>query len=199
MVRCGKQTTFWKDVWLEKCPLSVSFPRLFRICHDKAISVHTAGSCSWNSSYRRGFGEPEVREWNALMAKLSEVTLTEEEDGVIWNLEPSGKFTTKSIYRFITFGRVFDVRMLDIWRAKIPLKDQIFLWLAWRDRIQTTQQLKRRNWDGTDDCKFCLEEESVNHLLFQCPIARIIWCWIRDSLGWSRCPTSISSFQDLID
>jgi hypothetical protein len=27
IVRNGKQTRLWKDVWLEECPLSVCFPR----------------------------------------------------------------------------------------------------------------------------------------------------------------------------
>lgn len=69
--------------------------------------------------------------------------------------------------------------------------------MAWHDRIQTTQQLKKRNWDKEDVCKFCDVEETVNHLLFQCPIARATWCWIRDSPGWPSAPISINNFQDL--
>jgi hypothetical protein len=78
--------------------------------------------------------------------------------------------------------------MMEIWGTNVPLKVQIFLWMAWHDRIQTTHQLKRRNWDKDDVCKFCDVEETVNHLLFQCPIARETWCWIRDRLGWPSAP-----------
>ena len=87
--------------------------------------------------------------------------------------------------------------MMEIWNTKVRLKVQIFLWMAWHDRIQTTNQLKRRNWDKDEVCKFCGVEETVNHLLFQCPIARVTWCWVRDSLGWPGAPTSITNFQDL--
>lgn len=46
-------------------------------------------------------------------------------------------------------------------------------------------------------CKFCGVEETVKHLLFQCPIARAT-CWVRNSLGWPSAPTSITNFQDLL-
>ena len=70
--------------------------------------------------------------------------------------------------------------------------------MAWHDRIQTTQQLRRRNWDGSNVCKFNLREEFEDHLLFQCPIAVATWCWVRDSLSWERSPSSIKSFHDLL-
>jgi hypothetical protein len=109
-----------------------------------------------------------VVEWRELMLKLEGITLTKEEDIVTWKLEPSGKYTTRSMYRLITFGGAIDLRMVVIWNAKMPLKVQIFLWMAWHDGIQTAQQPRRRNWDGSKFCKFCGKEEFVGHLLFQC-------------------------------
>lgn len=198
LVRSGRQTRFWKDVWLDECPLSVSFPRIFRVCRDRDISVALAGVSDWNLSIRRAFGETEMKEWSELREKLAAVNLSDEDDGVTWKLEPSGKFTSRSTYRQITFGGVVDVRMMAIWNAKIPLKVQIFLWMAWHNRIQTTDQLRRRNWEGSKDCSFCLKEENVDHLLFQCPIALAIWCWVRDSLNWVKIPVSVKSFQSLL-
>jgi hypothetical protein len=84
----------------------------------------------WNLSYRRRFGETEIKEWEELMTKLEEVNLTNSDDRVCWKLERSGKYSTRSMYRFITFARVIDVQMMEIWNAKIPLKVQIFLWMA---------------------------------------------------------------------
>jgi hypothetical protein len=43
-------------------------------------------------------------EWRELMAKLKGVQLSDEDDGVIWKLEQSGKFSTRSVYWLITFG-----------------------------------------------------------------------------------------------
>jgi hypothetical protein len=43
------------------------------------------------------------------------------------------------MYMYVTFSGVVDVRMMEIWKAKIPLKVQIFFWMAWYYRIQTAR------------------------------------------------------------
>ena len=40
---------------------------------------------------------------------------------------PSGKFTTKSIYRLIKNSGEVDTKMTELWQTKIPLKVKIFL------------------------------------------------------------------------
>jgi hypothetical protein len=65
-------------------------------------------------------------------------------------------------------------------------------------RSAAVQQLRRRHWDGAQGCKFCDNQESVDHLLFQFPIAIATWWWVRDSLGWLRSPSSISSYRDML-
>jgi hypothetical protein len=42
--------------------------------------MERSGSCSWNLSYRRNFGEQEMVEWRELMSKLKRVMLEEEDD-----------------------------------------------------------------------------------------------------------------------
>ena len=61
-------------------------------------------------------------EWREWMSKLECVILEEEDDTVIWKLQTSGKFTTRSMYMYITFGGVIDLRMMEIWNARIPTK-----------------------------------------------------------------------------
>ena len=70
----------------------------------------------------RCIGEAEMGEWRYLMASLEGVMLTDESDKVYYKLEQSGKFSTRSLYGFITFAGVIDVRMVEIWNAKVPLK-----------------------------------------------------------------------------
>lgn len=107
-----------------------------------------------------------MEEWNGLTKKLERVSLTEQNDRVTWKLEVSWRFSTRSIYRLITFGGVKDVRMMEIWLAKIPLKVHIFIWMAWHDRLQTADQLRRRIGMVQRTVIFCGVEESVDHLLF---------------------------------
>lgn len=71
--------------------------------------MQAAGASDWNLSCRRCFGEAEMEEWRDPMAKLEEVRLSEENDNVCWKLEHLGKFSTRSIYRYITYAGVIDL------------------------------------------------------------------------------------------
>jgi hypothetical protein len=103
---------------------------MFNISYDQDILVCTAGNLGWDLSNRRCFGPAEMVEWEELMSKLEVVSLSEVDDSVIWKLEHSGKYSTRSLYRFITFAGVYDIRMMEIWSTNVPLKVQIFLWMA---------------------------------------------------------------------
>jgi hypothetical protein len=60
----------------------------------------------------------------------------------------------------MTFGGVRDRLMMQLWKCKVPLKIQIFLWMAFNDRIQSAVQLKKRKWRGPAECKMCGEVET---------------------------------------
>jgi hypothetical protein len=51
-----------------------------------------------------------------------------------------------------------------IWKVKIPYKVKIFMWLV-----------IRRKWMGDPLCQFCKEPETINHLFFECVVAKVIW------------------------
>jgi hypothetical protein len=57
------------------------------------------------------------------------------------------------------------------------------VWLVYRGRIQIVDNLKRKRWKGEGKCQFFLERESVDHLLFRCPMEVYVWVVIRDVLG----------------
>ena len=63
----------------------------------------------WNLDLRRILGIDEVAEWNELQEELELIVFSEEDDTVIWALEPSGKFSTKSLYRFMTHSGNVDL------------------------------------------------------------------------------------------
>ena len=80
--------------------------------------MEEANSQRWELDYRRNFGEKEMEEWRELMHSLASVDLTKGADRVVWKLSKSGKFTSRSMYRFITFGGVIDTRMMEFSRRK---------------------------------------------------------------------------------
>ncbi|KAL6607011.1 hypothetical protein ACP70R_042664 [Stipagrostis hirtigluma subsp. patula] len=198
-VRNGKKTRFWEDVWLNKCPLRVSFPKLFAICNQQLASVDDLWSLDgWKFSFRRAFGPAKVAEWNIFLNLLGEVELVEEDDEVIWALNKSGKYSTKSLYNLLTFHGVIDVRRKEPWQAKIPLKIKNFIWLLSHDRIQAAEQLVKKNWKGSVECKVCGEIESCDHIIFNCPVAKYLWSLFSSYLRASITPSSYKELVELV-
>ena len=62
----------------------------------------------------------------------------------------------------------------------------------------TKDNLIRRNWLGSPSCYFCSEDETIEHLYFTCPIARVIWGVIGASLGACNTPNSLSQYKNWI-
>jgi hypothetical protein len=125
---------------------------------------------------------------------LADVTLAEGRDRVYWGLDQSGKYTAKSLYKFMTTGGVRDMQMMAIWKCNIPLKVKIFIWMAMHDRIQVKVQLKRKRWSGPLEYLVCGKVETTDHIFFQCPVAVFLWSFLHDVLGWSKSPTNCADF-----
>jgi hypothetical protein len=62
-----------------------------------------------------------------------------------------------------------------IWQLRVPLKIKIFMWYMKKEVVLTKDNLARRNWDGSKQCCFCLRDESIYHLFFECQYARFLW------------------------
>lgn len=63
-----------------------------------------------------------------------------------------------------------------VWKFKIPLKIKIFIWLFAKNKILTKDNLFKKGWrKGDKKCQFCHLEETVQHLFFECPVAKLLW------------------------
>jgi hypothetical protein len=110
---------------------------------------------------------------------------------VKWMLTPNGEFTTSLLYRLCSFPGTRNLKIEETWHSRLPLKVKNFVWMIDRNRIQTMDNLGRKNWKGSKFCQLCQEEESVDHLMFRCPIAEFMWAVIRDGLNSSSYPRSV--------
>jgi hypothetical protein len=115
---------------------------------------------------------------------------------VRWTLTPHDQFTTSSLYRHWTFPGVRDLMMEELWHSKLPLKIKIFVWLVHRNRVQTSDNLGRKQWKGSKIHQFCQAEESVEHLIFRCLIAVFVWVVLRDGMKWRGIPRSMGGFKE---
>lgn len=193
----GKKIRLWEDVWHGGCPLKLTFHNLFEICNQQEWSLHkTLKNDTIKLTFRWNFGFREERQWEALSSILEEVTLDQQQDPVIWVLEKCNNFSTSSLYNAITFPGVENKWMMSIWGANLPLKVKIFLWELCNDKIQSAEQLKKRNWNGPIECKLCGQTESAEHIFVTCAVAKLCRSVVRDALEWARLPTCM---EDVIE
>jgi hypothetical protein len=62
-----------------------------------------------------------------------------------------------------------------LWKLRVSLKIEIFMWYMRKEVIVTKDNLAWRNWGGSTQCSFYLREESIQHLFFECLDARFFW------------------------
>jgi hypothetical protein len=61
------------------------------------------------------------------------------------------------------------------WKVKLLLKIKVFLWYLKQGVILTKDNLVKRNWKGSVQCCFCSSNETIQHLFFDCHMARLMW------------------------
>ena len=144
----------------------------------------------------RSLNDSEFAEWSHLMSLLEHVCLGPENDEIKWVYEKSGCFTTRSMYRLMTFRGVVNKRLIKLWNSRLPMKLKVFMWLAVQDRLQTGLSLKKMKWKGCHKCRLCGVPEDVNHIFFGCVVARFVWISFKEALGWEKFPTSL---QELLE
>jgi len=83
----------------------------------------------------------------------------------------------------------------EIWRAKCLPKIDMFIWTLAHNAILTGDNLRKKGWEGPTRCPFCVsKEETVAHLLLNCPFSLEIWnLALAPWMSQVSIPTKISS------
>ena len=87
-------------------------------------------------------------------------------------------FFVKSMYSHLGSNEV-RVYYKYVWKAKIPLKIKIFMWLVKQNTILTRDNLSRKGWQGDKTCSFCNAPENVEHLSLSVPCLDIAGVWFQ--------------------
>ena len=112
---------------------------------------------------------------------------------ISWAWGKGGKFTSKSVYDHLSSDDTGS-NFKHIWKAKIPYKIKIFLWLLESRVVLTKDNLIKRKWVGDPSCYFCSEED-INHLFFCCPVVKIIWGILGQVLGANNVPSGSEQYK----
>jgi hypothetical protein len=165
VVNNGKKARFWLDVWLGNCLFRIVYSRIFDICNEQEESVYNVlKNNDINLTFRRSFGEEEQEAWLLLISQIRDIQLNTEPDKVKWALEKSGNFTTASLYRELSYPGMENKENMQIWRARITVKINFFLWSVYTDCLPSAEQLVRRNWLGEFHCNFVAKWKQLNIL-----------------------------------
>jgi hypothetical protein len=75
--------------------------------------------------------------------------------------------------------------------GKYSLENQVFLWLMIKKFIAVEDNLLKREWKHGKMCVYCGNDESIDHLIFQCSAARLIWSLLKCTFDLQSAPTTL--------
>ena len=136
-------------------------------------------------------GDNLVR-WNELVAKIAFVQLDNQNDSINWVLSKQGAFSVKSMYRYLV-NQISLPLNKTLWKLRLPLKIKIFNWLVLKGVILTKDNLLKKRWKGDDQCCFCNNKETIQHLFFDYHVARFVWRIFTMAFGL-HAPKNVSNF-----
>lgn len=105
-------------------------------------------------------------------------------DELVWLKNPSGEYSTCSGYLTLSEEREGDTPMVqatpcnwlaNVWNIKTAEKVKLFIWKSLQNALPVGEQFAIRSIPISPLCKRCNTEESILHLLFQCPYAAKVW------------------------
>lgn len=116
------------------------------------------------------------------------VSVIDQGDVQVWRATKNGIFSVKSAYYIqkdleakgvaeCSSRHKKNTIWRDIWDLKLPNVEKNFLWRACHDILPTRVNLHRQKIIDDPLCPICeIEEETVLHVLLQCPAAVDVWC-----------------------
>ena len=186
-VGSGEDINVWMDKWLfdevPKAPLRkpVLFNLDLRVCD--LICPHTK---TWDlEKLQENFFDADIK------LILKQKPAMGEKDAYEWVHNRWGAYTVKSGYWLACSLDQSEVRReavarpslnelrSKVWKVNTAQKIRIFLWKALSNALSVTDELIARGMKVDSRCQRCgFSSESINHILFSCPVARLLWAQI---------------------
>ena len=177
----GRSTMFWTDVWTRDETLEDRFPRLFSHCIRKACTVQQVITSNLQGCFVNRLSTQAQLELQQLNVILQQSQLSEQPDTRLLAFSRTkDKLDTLAIYRLLKAqGQENDPTSSFIWKNAAPPRVQMCFWLLLKGRIQCRSNLFCKKIVDSPNCLVCgADQETPDHLIFQCPIAVQFWSQI---------------------
>lgn len=185
----GDTTLLWSNVWNGNF-LEHSLPRLYSFAKNKKVSVaQYINNQDVQVNFHLPFSKQALEELHSLNLIMQEATQQQQEKDVWTYIWGSKQYTSSKFYS-LSFQAINPPKpFLWIWKMKLSKKIKIFIWLMFRDRLNSRNLLRRKNYklDGDDfSCVLCnpSTEEYTYHLFFQCHFS--VQCWAFLGIHWDH-------------
>ncbi|XP_024004414.1 uncharacterized protein LOC112081865 [Eutrema salsugineum] len=180
----GFETLVWSDPWIPDDPPRPPVGLLVE--RDPLLFVNSLidfESKQWKSARLRELFPPEEI---ALILGIRP-SQNVSRDGYSWSLTKSGNYTVKSGYWIARSlsrlacdpplqGPSTTVLSAQAWKLKTTRKIKHFVWQCITGCLATGQRLASRHIGRDKRCPRCgAEEESINHVIFECPPSKQVW------------------------
>ena len=117
----GRKVRFWEDIWLGNTSLATVYWPLYVINEQQGKTLHEV----WDGenlmlTFRRCVSTSTMNLWLELCSLLESVSLSEEEDQILWHYTSSGKYSVQSLYNVINHRGFTPMFVGSIWKLTIP-------------------------------------------------------------------------------
>jgi hypothetical protein len=166
--------------------LSQTYLRLASFARNEGASVlEIMQAKDLNSLFFLPLSEQAFEELETLQAQLQDIPFDDNATDSwvpVWgNTYTSRKFYSQ-VFKNMEAHSAFQI----IWKSRCTPRVKFFVWLVLVDRLNTKVMLQRRHLDVQDDviCVMCnsWEEETIDHLFFNCDFAKE--CWASIKIEW---------------
>ena len=83
--------------------------------------------------------------------------------------------TTSGIYQVLSSHGLKWKATNFTWLRSIPHRYRIFLWLAFRGKLNTKDNMTVKKWTTNPHCSICPALETIDHIILKCKAADYIW------------------------
>jgi hypothetical protein len=185
----GDTTLLWQDVW-NGHHLKSELPRIYSYARNRKISV--ALFCS-TSDVHQHFHTPissqAAQELITLYQIVSQAQVNNQGRDKWTYIWGSERYTPSKFYNLCFASIQVPQPFKWIWRTKVSKKIKFFIWLLFRDKINSRNLLKRKHFKIEGDDYSCVLynlniEELSYHLIFQCPFSSECWDYL--DISWDH-------------